>query len=509
MEAMNHYLLESESLLKLEILTALFKNQKRGIGFPALAGEINYNAKSTRLLLPELIRDIRTYGLEKEVHIEVKDFTIYSKFSHHYNPAILECHYVQQSVGFCLLEEILLGKFQSVNIFADKHNWSRSYVYRRMDILKLLLKKYHLTLDFMSSSLIKGEEGQIRYFYFCFYWTNYQESHPALGMMAPDVKMYIERLMKKNEIKDYFFAHRLHLLIQIQRWRLRRKQVISAHSFEIIDNPLFSREEFHRIFFEPIMLQTQLSTQEQEKEEAFCYFLMSTTMMYESKNELAVPVVFRLIKSEPAIVGWIEEFQKFFELELDLIETGEIVTNLYYIHQLGQHLKGDFDGYFHETKVTIFKTQHATMYDLLIKYFVRLTSLECGFFAQFKERNKYIFLCYTMLIVKILNAHRPKLKAILLSKTNSYHSQMNHEKIQAIYGHMLEMTQELTASVDVIITDYPLSDFPEEARVFNMNTRTSFYEGSNFKEFLAEAALEKYISLSKDNKNIKNWIEYR
>ncbi|MDH6364885.1 hypothetical protein M2139_001886 [Enterococcus sp. PF1-24] len=152
--------------------------------------------------------------------------------------------FLQNSMKYKILQHLFeRGEIPS-EMFQAEHNISSATYYRRITELNDLLKEFHLKIK---RRRLVGEEKQIRYFFFCFYWFLSEDKETFANETSNQYVSFINQLSHDLAI-DFQTSE----ILQIKLWmkisakRLNRNQeFVFNPAYDSYERPLFN--EINRI----------------------------------------------------------------------------------------------------------------------------------------------------------------------------------------------------------------------------------------------------------------------
>lgn len=104
----------------------------------------NYVLKST---IEQLIQDIEKYGLSQEIILCLEDPFVQLQITGTASSETLLEKYVEESIGFTILLDAVLGKYKSLNELSEKRLISYPIVYNNFKLLNQYLSPYEIKID--------------------------------------------------------------------------------------------------------------------------------------------------------------------------------------------------------------------------------------------------------------------------------------------------------------------------------------------------------------------------
>lgn len=220
--------------------------------------------------------------------------------------------YYERSINFKLMIDILMGKFISIEDFAEKNFISIPSVYRKLPLLKEHLQVLQIDLDLKSEKRFRGSERQIRAFYY--YLLNDVQNY-----------LHIPNFLIVNEKKRYPTFTNLWLTITFFRIRaknyiIQRDELDNIKTFPMTEPDFFrSWDTTFELFFQDFSLEEELLANEKH-----CLYVSFNSIMglFSDKQMLStVSIPDTIDQFETSIEKisfmWITHFIDFFQLTVD------------------------------------------------------------------------------------------------------------------------------------------------------------------------------------------------
>lgn len=121
---------------------SLFCTDKKGAN--GSSGDFKLCPKST---IEQLIQDIEKYGLSQEIILCLEDPFVQLQITGTASSETLLEKYVEESIGFTILLDAVLGKYKSLNDLSEKRLISYPIVYNNFKLLNQYLSPYEIKID--------------------------------------------------------------------------------------------------------------------------------------------------------------------------------------------------------------------------------------------------------------------------------------------------------------------------------------------------------------------------
>jgi hypothetical protein len=147
--------------------------------------------------MEELNTDFKQYELVEDFELVETNTTIELLENGLGTSKQLETIYVEKSMAFSMMLELLFENFQSVNDYADKNFISFSPVYKKLKVMRKFFEQFSFTIT--KKFTFEGNEKKLRHFFL----------HALFEQMHQELSIYPENIVKKS----------LHFLKTVQEHR--------------------------------------------------------------------------------------------------------------------------------------------------------------------------------------------------------------------------------------------------------------------------------------------------
>lgn len=280
-----------------------------------IADEMNTSYQQTYNILQELLEDIQSFpdpdlkSMTRKTFLSTKKIPI--------SIDMYRLYLMKQSIVFQFINYVVQGYNPSVEKFCEEHFISRSTLLRKNNALKVLLESYNVKISYNEIGLI-GDEKNIRYFLYCFYWLSYRGIEwPFETIRYYEIAQQLE--LEKSEINDPIVTIRTALFWAISRIRIIHGCYIdNFERFEEIfpnnDEIFSSRSAFTSANF-PKVEQTQLIVERQ----FFDFFRLQSLIFPISEDPISTKIYTNISEQKGLVWQLTREFTD--ELKKHLINT--------------------------------------------------------------------------------------------------------------------------------------------------------------------------------------------
>lgn len=165
-------LLEPQSLRKLDILfdlSSTFEPQNMN----ELASDLNINIRTLLSTIDEINSDAEHF--QQDITIERHSQSdLILNVSNNFSFFAFKLRYLKESILYQLLDSTFTHSHNTLQTLVEANHLSSASLYRKLPRLKEALHFFDLEFDARHHLQIKGNEKQIRFFFFNFYWYSVQ-----------------------------------------------------------------------------------------------------------------------------------------------------------------------------------------------------------------------------------------------------------------------------------------------------------------------------------------------
>lgn len=486
--------LEKNDLLKLKIIE-LISNSKDFYSRDSLAIHFSVDKRTINNILSHILNDIILLKENSNIKIEIdKNGFIHCETTNTFNLQNFNLLYLRQNTNFILFQTIFNSKFTTIVNFTSVHYISISTFSNRLGASRKLLSEFNLTLNFKSVKLLIGEEQQIRYFYFYFFWTSYQ----AIEWPFDDIdfnlikNMLYEHLTQSYNL-SFIEAYKIMMWISITISRVKQGQYIETSNFYTTSNKAYSQPKYFHSLIRMLFIQFGITDEKiiQLESEFLCYYLsmidFSPSKFYK-KMDLAQLDDHKQTNSITYVNQWIKEFCSFFNLSISPQEYHYIYGNLLILFNRSDYFKGPHSNYLKKDRAKF------SLYFNKIKAFSEHFELKFGKKA-FKNSNEDFLDFLTLIVWEILKQQLPKLHISIQSSFSKLHFDILKQEVSFLTTIPLNIVDTITEETNIVITDIVLPfEFTSNKEVFIWSTFPTKCEFSKLESFLLDTYLLTFLN---------------
>lgn len=456
--------LEKILLREMNILSLLY-SESRPFTVKELAIKLGYTTKTILKMIEVLEFELQKWS--NTVQLVVKENKeIQLKTSEKFSLKVIELSYLKESHIFKACDAIFNGDFVDIATFSNENYISYSTLYGRLIAIRPVLKQYQLEFKPNNKAHFLGEEKQLRYFFFHFYWnSSWGMEWPFKGIKKKQLLPFIEAIeqFKNSPLmiseQEFFFYWLGVISVRIQN----QHAIEDSPLMEIVidGNPKFElfSQKMYPLFKELFSLEES----QIHNEIKFLFTILFIYTQYELEDPLiSEMLVFSQNKEHlvfEATNYWLKRYMEFFRLNLSAAEYGAIYTNLVHLHFRVYFFEGEQSSFF-SREDEIHKKED--VYHLMMAYFYKELLQESKYYPILKHKND-LLLNYTLLARKFIKLeidYRP-VRIQLLSVYGKAETIQLTTKLQQICEEKIEFSYTLGEKVDLIISDRHYEELDE------------------------------------------------
>lgn len=172
------FLLTEKNKKKIDLFTELLYRENEEISFAYLQYFLDVSLSTLKRYFEELSIDVNNNKNLSNLLLEkrIGGYLIKNNSSHNtdYLSIRLRLNYLEQSLQFKILLELLLNHYNSVEDLAEKLYVSPPHLYKNITAINNELKRYPLKIIFHPTTNFQGKEKHIRMLNFYFFWSSYR-----------------------------------------------------------------------------------------------------------------------------------------------------------------------------------------------------------------------------------------------------------------------------------------------------------------------------------------------
>lgn len=178
------------------------------------------------------------------IQISIINNKIIYKFSETFSLDNLKKVLLQNSVLFILCRDIFIGEFSNIVDFSNKYFISVASMYRKIPVLKKILKEYNIKIELANASILIANEKQIRDFYHELFYYAYGliDAYKLFDFAGIDLEEGYIKIKKSKQSK--IVQTKINLLMAISQVRIKNKHFITEETLELnyVDQALITNE---------------------------------------------------------------------------------------------------------------------------------------------------------------------------------------------------------------------------------------------------------------------------
>lgn len=510
---MNSFL-DPNSRKKLKLLTTIFQSENNTISRSDLLEKLKISGPTLLHMINEIKEDFIRFECQKKVLVfyNSKQLLFHIEMQEDFSLQYLELFYLEESLKFNLVIDLLTNEISDLSSAADKYYVSYISITREIKYLKEYFSKRGITLVTRGKKLyLDGNELSIRIFYSYFFLNTYGgQKWPFKFVSFKDIskivdalprEIYQHKITEKTLVLHYYFA--------ISLLRIRRQVSLA---FDIGSTILYepftqSQKENYDRFISVFTSYLPSSTEDQILIEAA---LSASTIVsmgsYESIEKS--PSFFYLnpklqeMKFMDYIFNLIDRLEFFSIKPLDSQEYNRLVYQMCTIHYrillFKKDLLIDIPLWNNESAVerTLRKTRMIAIQNRLYK---ELPFYLPEILAPYLD---YLVDQYSKSIDVTLSdpLYNPKINILLLSKNSTHNIRTRFLDFYSTFLH-INLVDNLDENVDLVISDIIISNdvinISSKTKIIYVNSKLSQRDFKNISEVISEISTKKLSYYSK------------
>ncbi|NGG35310.1 helix-turn-helix domain-containing protein [Enterococcus faecalis] len=360
-----------------------------------------------------------------------------------------------------IIENIFLGRFNSVTQYSIDNHLSEATVRRRLSEVRKTLKQLNINVTQGKKIEFEGNEVQIRLFLLSFYWRLYG------GLVWPfpftnerKIEIIVEAIESDCVFKDLnsLDKKRIMYLFTIIEIRINNKKFVEEpKSFKTTKNVNHIKELFYN---------TGIVNKEKNGELYFIYNLFKGFCLFSNmEKELA----YEIDNKMPAGIATqysMDKISKTF-LYIENIQVKEVETFLFSAHVFANLTKDfftDMNGYYYNNLINKYSP---CLKKKLVTYF-KLAEKETSL-SLFKE-HQFLLSQYTLLVISLLNTVPIETEVIIYLETDFLDIVNNifERKIRNHFQNKYNITvlssleEKNRDDIDILLTTIPVSEYTKQ-----------------------------------------------
>lgn len=494
-------LLNKDQLLTLNLLDLFQKENSqhfsKSIGYYANTSSID--RRTIVRLLELFLLDIEEQNWNEIIKIELDEKTVMISIGKEFSLDFFYNFYLKNTTCFELCLEIFTGDFTTVQDFSDRLFLSKSTVYKRISLLKSVLKDYNLTLDFNSTQIILGPEHQIRYFFYVLFFDSFETGYCKFSKFNLD---YIEDLIAdfrlKNSELSYPTLVKLKIKLAISLIRINQGYILNyEEKFFTLTNINISFPKFSEFFHTWFEREKILSMGNENKEITFLYFFTTIVDSFDIRQfeKIDLNSIEILSPSLDLAKNWTILFSSFFNVMLTPTQYFFLSTNIAYLHQKTEGLIGPMSTFELSSADELIKKYYPMLSSKLQEFYSMLK--KDPIFSSFFEQNPLISFQYTILLREIILSHCPPLKVLIYSKLGREQQISLENSVSTLTSIPIFFVSTLRENPDIVMADFNFSPYYETEKpytYFRCSTFPTEIELNQLKQILGEKISYLYVN---------------
>nr|WP_315528554.1 helix-turn-helix domain-containing protein [Carnobacterium maltaromaticum] len=453
--------LERISLRKMYLLS-LLDSEKRGFSIKELEQKLGHNSKTITKMVQSLKIELAPWQNSITL-VTNNDRTLSLKKKASFSLETINLYYLKESFIFKACDAIFNEEFIDIATFSSANYISYSTLYGRLNEIKPLLEHYSIEFKANNMASFEGEEKQIRYFFYHFYWsTHWGMEWPFQKIDKNQFCEIIKRIEGLRKTTTLYISEqesiafwlgvittRINLGHTIEQVGLYNSIIDDNSAFTYFKNALL--EEFKQLF--PTISESDLLNEIQ-----FLYVVMYSNDYFEMDDpQISETLIFSQNRTGEifgATNHWLKVCSDFFEVSLSAAEYGTIYANLIHLHAEIAFFKGNISVFFNDyLEVSHIQDETNDFYDSLMDYFYQKL-IENKKYKKIFINKERLLPRYKMIARKFINIDSQKnsIKVHLISVYGNKKLAYLQNLINRSNEEHLEFSEDYN-NVDLIVSD--------------------------------------------------------
>ncbi|MDR0921204.1 MAG: helix-turn-helix domain-containing protein [Lactobacillales bacterium] len=499
---MNDYLLEKEDKIILDVFGFIERAREHEVAISDLLRENSLSKDRLLTILGSFEERLSGSELSNYLSVRIDKKTISVDFSDGYYTSRLLNFLMKRSYAFLLLDEIFSGEYISLEYFCEKYFCSLKLIRKRVERIRQLLQSYDLDFNLRYSEPVLGSEEQIRHFFFCMYWSIYQESEwPFRHIREEQIDGYIRKTCEKLPRITYSTILKGKLYLGLTAVRLKQRKFIRKENenFDIYSSPLLGEKIFNECFEQMMKRDFKVREKYIGYELQLLYFMFCCHNSYTLKECEMQNILFQLLSKSlnPMTMEWIRLAEEHFELQFSVQEYSYFLTNLYYLHCYVSVFHVNNSLIYHWIIEKEFQSFYPKSYSNVTNFFEKLRANKQFPFKEMLENNLYLVYQYALLLNEVLTIHQPKLRLLVLSQYSNIQQDSTKKYIKNHSSFAIEYVDGIEENPDAVLSDFPVDKIMgDEIPLFRISPVFSQSQSERLRDFFQRLTFEKRKKMS-------------
>ncbi|HEL7535572.1 TPA: helix-turn-helix domain-containing protein [Enterococcus faecium] len=464
-----HVFLDTDYRNKMTLLEEMQESENRTISREQLAETMQVSKRTIATIVAGIKKDLEDLGFQKNIRIFFNEqFSIYRlEISENFSLQFLAMSYLENSIKFKLLADLLQDTGDSIENMAQKLFITPSYLRKEIKQLKDYFADKQITIKTTKKVTLSGNELTIRLFYSFLYvstfrgfkwpfqFVSYNELNTLIDRLPSDI--HHPETIEKSVLLHYYFA--------ITLLRIRKKKIVSSDKQQV---PLYQaysiqRKNEYSLFYQTMMKHTlQRANKDLHTEVPI---LLSTVISLGSFSLMERPSHFFFLdpkfenyKFLETVFALMDTLSSYLVVPIDNDEYNTLLYRLctinYRVLYFGTSLINNVMIWnSSDEEITDYKKTRYLLFTALIE-----KTLNSPDFLHLQEYKEYLKNQYFKALDQTLPTHKydPKINVVFLSYLSN--RSMRAKVYEAFESYVnIKVSNKIDSDTDLIISDIILS----------------------------------------------------
>jgi hypothetical protein len=334
------YFLNGSAVSKVRILRFL-ETQSQSVSLTQIAEVCGIEKRTAKKNVHELAMELETLTDQAKIVRSEKTKGYWLERSFAFSVKTIERLYNQNSLPYQFLDTVFKGQFVNSVKFSNEAYVSYGSLYRSLKRLVPLLNTFDLDIQLKREPIIHGDEKQIRYFYYLFYWdSNWAEEWPFDVISLKQAESLLDKAFGRCQEPLLYW-------VGVNVSRIRKGFTIARDRFFDVfvkTHPLF--KQFRKDIYTLYKELTKINDRDLEDEIAFLFLAFISFSYLEKGDQRSISFIQNAFSNASAdfvkyTIQWLDRFIDFFGVAISGEEYTTLYANLINIHLADSYFKGN------------------------------------------------------------------------------------------------------------------------------------------------------------------------
>ncbi|MGX7418076.1 helix-turn-helix domain-containing protein [Carnobacterium gallinarum] len=475
-----HSFLSKTDIRKLLLITTIEENFQQKVSIADIKKRMDVSEFILFSTFEELKQDIESYQLSDDIHIEKSNQTFKLKKNISFSTEVLKNIYVKNSLGFQIIQDVFEETFTNSSEYAKLFYTSRTKVYNKVNQLKATLEELGIKLS--SRFKLAGDEVAIRVYMSNLYTYVYgNDYYPFSTNFKKQVLHFVKNVEEKTGI--YLTqASKIKLLYFVSICQIR-----TENKKNIKIKPMMERYSEDKYLNKIIKEAHHLSFNEKINQ----YDADLLVQFIKGLNEF--PLVVEQMEPDLFTKFFITEFQTYFG-EIEDESLSEDLTNglmkIHYPILTFKRMQTELDVLVQARFVEENYPEVLEFCHYLIAKAAKSKKLQLVTQNDIHLLNRYLFLLINLLPTSFFSI---PIKVCIDFTLGENYNNFIYRNIQTFDFINIEISNQLTDDIDILLCDYTLNDMRDKLKVIVWSAPPTAGDWAVFGKCIAKARNDKLL----------------